>query len=298
MEVNTHIKVPGLGAHIAGNVGSMLTGAFKKRDKSTSGTKLWQAAEAGDVKAVRKIAKSGFDLETPLEFKEGTAMHIAAQYGKLEVIKVLAEAGAKVDSLNNVHATPLLVAAAFDKWACVRELLALGADVNEPDREGQPALHYAAKRGFYNTMTALLTSTSLDVDIQNKYGGSALMAACEKGTAGTVGLLVKRGADPTLTNESGSTALHWAAEHGDATVVALVAGAARCDVNAQNGAGLTPAMISCALDRAATLQALIDSGRVDWGRRDVQGRSAEDHARAAGTQLCLSMLPASARLST
>ena len=71
-----------------------------------------------------------------------TALHLAAHYGRLGVVRLLLDAGADVNALaeNAIGNTPLMAAIAGGNEAIVRELLARGADPRERDRGGHNAL--------------------------------------------------------------------------------------------------------------------------------------------------------------
>lgn len=260
MESSTHLSIPGLKQHIASQAAGALFGLFKRRDASTPSTKMWQAAERGDVKTVRKMLRHNFNIDSPLEFKDGAALHVAAQYGRTEVISALAESGANLELRNRVGATPLLVAAAFNKPDCVQRLVELGADVNAVDIETQPPLLYAATRGFGRVLRYLLSCRAVEVDAVNQSGATPLMAACEWGHAHAVQSLLEGGADP----------------------------------NARNPAGMTPAMFACMNDHDEALRCLIGTEdskqRTDLSLRDKESRSAAEHARARGAIKCAALL--------
>ena len=54
---------------------------------------LHDAAESGDVAAVRRLVASGADLEEPGE-EGATPLHVAALHGHVEVLKTLVELSA------------------------------------------------------------------------------------------------------------------------------------------------------------------------------------------------------------
>jgi ankyrin repeat protein len=65
----------------------------------------------------------------------------------LDVIRLLLEHGAKIDALNNNHATPLHVAAYYGSTIAARRLLEHGANVHLRDSEGKTPFEVASTRG-------------------------------------------------------------------------------------------------------------------------------------------------------
>ena len=106
----------------------------------------------GDVAKVRALLAEGADVDVR-NAKRQTALHCAAKAGFVEIVEVLLEAGATVDSEDNAGETPLATAIASsikDKDALasvVRLLVSAGAD---PDRAlakgGTPRRRAARKR--------------------------------------------------------------------------------------------------------------------------------------------------------
>ena len=68
------------------------------------------AAEFGHVETVRMLAGLGANVETPMN-NGATPAYVAAQNGHVEVVRVLAELGANVETPNNNDATPVYIAA-------------------------------------------------------------------------------------------------------------------------------------------------------------------------------------------
>ena len=62
------------------------------------------------------------------------------------------------------------------------------------------------------------------MDVEDKYGKTALHVAAEKGHAAVARLLVEKGANVGAKDKDGRTALHQAAEWGHGTAVPLLLG--------------------------------------------------------------------------
>lgn len=120
---------------------------------SKYGAPLRQAAARGHVDVVRELVARGTNPNTG-DGKGWTALHHAAEFGHLEVIKVLQEVmglDLDVDPDDNYGWTPLFNAATNNHVATVQHLIASGADVNERTRRGRTVLHWCVARAAHAT---------------------------------------------------------------------------------------------------------------------------------------------------
>ena len=84
---------------------------------------------------------------------DGTALIWSAHLGHHQVVKLLIDAGAPLDHVNNLGWTALLEAVVLgdggrDHVMIVRHLLEAGADKSIPDRQGISPLEHARSRGY------------------------------------------------------------------------------------------------------------------------------------------------------
>ncbi|MEZ5811674.1 MAG: ankyrin repeat domain-containing protein [Rhizobiaceae bacterium] len=111
------------------------------------------AAVADDVAMLRAALAAGNRADNITSRYDGTALIAAAHLGHHEVVKVLIDAGAPLDHVNNLGWTALIEAVVLgdggsDHQMCVRHLLAAGADESIADRQGMTPLQLAQARGY------------------------------------------------------------------------------------------------------------------------------------------------------
>ncbi|KAH7619088.1 hypothetical protein Ndes2526B_g06041 [Nannochloris sp. 'desiccata'] len=99
---------------------------------------------------------------------------------------------------------------------------------------------------------------SANLELRNKHGATALMAAVVNGHETTVGLLLRKGADTEATNAFGMTALMLAAHHNRA----IIANMLLAKVDAKNNDGETALMEACQCGNDDVVRALLGTRSV------------------------------------
>jgi ankyrin repeat protein len=159
------------------------------------GVDIFDAACVGNVSAIRALLGSD-RADVDLRGMDGYGpLHLAAEFGQVEVIRLLSEHGADPNavSMNDLRATPLHRAISGGHRDTAGLLLALGASPNSIERDGVTALHLAARRG---------DETIVD-------------------------LLLLRGADATRRSDDGDTPVDLARDGGHAALARLLEAASR-----------------------------------------------------------------------
>jgi len=118
------------------------------------------AAVADDADLVRLAIELGGRPDNITSIYDGTALIAAAHLGHVEVVRVLIEAGAPLDHVNNLGWTALMEAVVLGDGGkrhieTVRALAEAGADRTITDRQGLTPLDHARRRG-YAQMVAIL----------------------------------------------------------------------------------------------------------------------------------------------
>ncbi|XP_047119929.1 ankyrin repeat domain-containing protein 27-like [Schistocerca piceifrons] len=110
-----------------------------------------------------------------------TPLHVAAMHGRLDLTRLLIDAGALVDVRTRTKAaTPLHFACQNQRLQVVQLLLRRSADPDIQDWHGNTALHYACYVGNIRLVETLLQLASPRLDLKNASGKSAVQEAEEK----------------------------------------------------------------------------------------------------------------------
>lgn len=97
------------------------------------------------------------EIDISLQDESGqTALSLAAETGRLGIVKQLLQAEAQVNTKSKDLQTPLLLAAKFGHEAVVKELLWVGALIDSMDTSDRTALSWAALAGYESIVQTLL----------------------------------------------------------------------------------------------------------------------------------------------
>jgi ankyrin repeat protein len=113
---------------------------------------MHNAAAAGDVVTIRRLVAEGADVNVPGD----RALHLAAQEGHVDAVRVLMELGAGKEASAADGWRPLHSAAYRGQVAVVKTLVELGADKETSAVDGMRALHTAAWHGHVAVLTTLV----------------------------------------------------------------------------------------------------------------------------------------------
>ncbi|XP_011858782.1 PREDICTED: ankyrin-1-like, partial [Vollenhovia emeryi] len=222
------------------------------------------------------LPSSGMDVKTIL-------LHIAAEYGHLEIVECLVgKKDVAVDLRDTNDNTPLHRAVLKNDSKIVEYLIKNHADPNVKNNLGFTPLYLAATYG-YSYIVEYLVKKGAALGIRDKKDNTPLYAAVLNGHSGIVEYLVKKGADPNMKNYRRATPLHAAAEYGHLKIVeCLVKNKAAPDV--QDRDGYTPLHLAAARGHLEIVKYFIEKKDV---APDVQYHFCciALHTAAAGSHL-------------
>jgi len=155
---------------------------------------LWCAAAAGHTQIVKLLVEKGASVNSVTK-TNSTPLRAACFDGHYEIVKYLVEHGADIEVANRHGHTCLMIACYKGHLKIAKYLIDAKADVNRKSVKGNTALHDCAESGSLEIMKLLLVNgAKIDVDA---YGMTPLLAAAVTGHIHIVEYLI---ADPHLVS--------------------------------------------------------------------------------------------------
>lgn len=191
--------------------------------KSNEGkTALSRALEVGRRDIVNTILATQKDFGFA-EYKTGMSVLVwAALVDDLAAVTALLSRNANPN--REELGTALAIAAGYGRPSIVRFLIARGADVNFRVNGNKTALMMASAspRASQSPIVQMLLDSGASVNARDEEGRTALMLAAENGGRAALKILLARGADITMKDSRGRTATVLAEAHGRADIVAMI----------------------------------------------------------------------------
>jgi uncharacterized protein len=148
----------------------------------------------------------------------------AARLGRFDIIPALVQAGGGLGVRDPGGYTALILASYHGRTDAMSVLLALGADVDQPDAaRGNTALMGVAFKGYLPIARQLLDAGA-DPNALNHAGQTALMMAALFGHGEIADRLIEAGADPDLRDAAGNSAVSVALAQRNAQMVQRLSG--------------------------------------------------------------------------
>ncbi|KAK3586425.1 hypothetical protein CHS0354_017067 [Potamilus streckersoni] len=197
----------------------------------------------------------GADIFLKMSRLQKTPLHLSAERGLSNVVKVLLKKGASTAKRDRRGHTPLHYAA-MNGHSCVVNIL-LQHDISQVNKRafsntkkskkgsgirGVTALHYAARQGYVDVADIVIQAGG-EVDIKDSFGQTPLYVASNFGHLDIVRLLVSKGANVNITENHGFTPSHVAVYRQRSDVVKFLA--ERATIDALDKYGKTPLHIAC-----------------------------------------------------
>lgn len=160
----------------------------------------------------------------------------AALAGNMDGLRALLNIGKSPNLQDSRGNTPLMLAALADRRSALHLLLERNANPNMQNDHGLTAMHIAVHKGNISIVRRLLSEPSLDLEIKNENGDTALMVALAAQQSSIARLLMTAGANVNTQNNRGYTPLHLSSYLGMFhTVNMLLQGNANPNLTAKDG---------------------------------------------------------------
>jgi ankyrin repeat protein len=188
---------------------------------------LLTAAARGNAAAAAAALTAGAMIDAR-DGQQRTALLLAVQRGDDALALSLIGQGADINAEAANHDTPWLLAGALGRTGILAAMLETGrVDYTRRNRYGGNALIPACERGHVEAVRLLLDRSKVEVNHINNLGWTALLEAVILSDGGPrhieiVRLLLDAGADPSIADRDGVTPLEHARDRRYDAIAALI----------------------------------------------------------------------------
>ncbi len=206
-------------------IATALAAGLAMASDGDAGSRLLRAAGSGDLGEVRRLLAAGALVETR-DGQGRTALLLAVDANHTAIAKALLEAGASVNAQAANLDTPWLLAGARGRTEIIAMMLPRKPDLTIRNRFGGNALIPACERANVEAVP-LLIAAGIDVDHVNNLGWTCLLEIVILGDGGprhqeTARLVLAAGADPNLADRDGITPLAHARSRGQGEIARII----------------------------------------------------------------------------
>lgn len=188
--------------------------------------RLLAAAASGDVAGISAALDAGADVDAR-DGRGRTALLVATVAGQTDAVRRLLDAEPDVDLQDDQRDNPFLYAGAEGLLDILKLVNEAGADPSITNRYGGTALIPASERGHVEVVRYLLEQTDVEIDHVNNLGWTALLEAIvlsdgDVAHQEVVRLLIDHGADLDIADKDGVRPLAHARARGQAEIAAAL----------------------------------------------------------------------------
>lgn len=179
-----------------------------------------------DLQAVISALNNGVNVNT--QDADGRSLLLIATISKqTDMIKLLADRGADVNMQDNIKDSPFLYAGATGQTAVLKVFLAKGARFDVYNRYNGSALIPACERGHVETVRLLSNTKGYPLNHINRLGWTGLMEAIVLGDGSEkyqliVQILKDAGANMTIPDNNGVSPIQHAKNRGFDEIVKIL----------------------------------------------------------------------------
>ena len=173
-----------------------------------------QHATSKGYNEIAKVLRAALDADKPSKRQAERRLLAAAKQGDATAAALAIRAGASLETRDELGRTPLLLAATKDRLSVARLLVYLGADPDALDDQHDTPWLVTGVTGSVDMLEVLLPAQP-DLTIRNRFGGTSLIPASERGHVDYVRRVVRTDIEVNHVNNLGWTALLEAVILGD-----------------------------------------------------------------------------------
>uniref|UniRef100_K3YQT1 S-acyltransferase n=1 Tax=Setaria italica TaxID=4555 RepID=K3YQT1_SETIT len=206
---------------------------------------VYTGAAYGDLEKLHRLVEREGRSVTEPDALGYHALQWAALNNRVAAAQYILEHGADVNAIDHTGQTALHWSAVRGHIQVAELLLKEGAKMDAADLYGYQTTHVAAQYGQTAFLCHIIAKRNADHDVPDNDGRSPLHWAAYKGFADTIRLLLFLGAYRARQDKEGCTPLHWAAIRGNLeSCTVLVQAGKKEDLTVQDNTGLTPAQVA------------------------------------------------------
>lgn len=170
---------------------------------------LHYCAEYGNLEVFKLLHSKGVDIDGLTKQKE-LPFHLAILHGRIDIVNYCIQNGVDVNVRTKKY-SPLYISIRTGKINLLELLINAGADINEIDEIHEGNLIFEAVRVQLIEVLIFLINKGLDVNHKQKFGHTPIMECPKTNSNQTITSLVKNGADVYAKNSNGYNVLtqHW-----------------------------------------------------------------------------------------
>ncbi|MBN2441670.1 MAG: ankyrin repeat domain-containing protein [Spirochaetales bacterium] len=187
---------------------------------------LCKAAEKGDIDRAIELIEAGANVNNHSGGDGATPLHLAARYNRVEMIGFLLKKGAILNAKKGYDQTPLYWAAANCHPEAVDVLIKAGADVEAGNSHDQDTpligICWGGNSECGLKTITLLLEAGANPNAQSKNKSTALIYVARYGNVEMIKVLLRYKADPSITRHDGMNAYQIALAGGHTAAAKLL----------------------------------------------------------------------------
>uniref|UniRef100_A0A1X7U763 Death domain-containing protein n=2 Tax=Amphimedon queenslandica TaxID=400682 RepID=A0A1X7U763_AMPQE len=236
-------------------------------------TALMLACERGREDIVHSLLSAGANVD--FQDNNGvTALMLASKHKHISIIHMLLQANANPHVKTLYGSNAVMIASYYGNCEVLELLISKGVDYKYQREDGWNALAVACQNGHIQ-IVELLLKKKVDPNVQiNNEEGDALMLACLNAHTKIVELLVKEQVDPNVQIwKNGTNSFMLACQNGHIQIVELLL-KKKVDPNIQRNDGANAFMLACKNGHTKIVELLLKKLKVDPNVQDKNGMTA------------------------